>query len=270
MTPKSFQALALTLCVAVLPSLALATTPTTSQPAAQAPVTTGTTSVQSAVTTGTPVAQPPLAVTPVNPPAGTGQQTTSTLNGQVQTVQTIQPGTPAALTAADYLDLQVKPLDGQASLKQFAVSINNKQPHHLQVLQLEVVNGLSEQAYMMAQQEKAQAKARKAGGLLRGLGAVAGVASGFIPYAGGYGGWIASEAVGAGSSLAYNAASIAEGAQGAGVVDYSGRVVQHADNIYLSPNQSFNCLAVVPQSQQPLVKVIFKDLESNQIFDLQK
>jgi hypothetical protein len=46
--------------------------------------------------------------------------------------------------------------------------------------------------------------------------------------------------------------------------------VQHANNIFLSPNQPFQCMAVTPDKQPPVVKVVFKDLESNQIFDMQK
>jgi hypothetical protein len=38
----------------------------------------------------------------------------------------------------------------------------------------------------------------------------------------------------------------------------------------ISPKQQFQCLAVVPETQQPIVKVIFKDMQSNQLFDLQK
>ncbi len=55
-----------------------------------------------------------------------------------------------------------------------------------------------------------------------------------------------------------------------GTTDYTGRIVQRASNIFISPKQQFQCLAVVPEAQHPQVKVIFKDMQNNQIFDLQK
>jgi hypothetical protein len=214
-----------------------------------------------AAETNTP-AQPAASPNPVlvEPSAANA----ASLTGTVQ--QVVQPAiAPAAtLTASDYLDIQYKPGNNKHKMQEYTVVLNNKQPKHLEVLQLEVVNGLSEQAYMMAQQQKAQTSRRLAGGMLRGLTSVA---TSFVPYAG-IGSMAAYQAIGVGSNAIYNTANLIENTSGS--VDYTSRIVQHANNIFLSPNQPFQCMAVTPDKQPPVVKVVFKDLESNQIFDMQK
>jgi hypothetical protein len=105
---------------------------------------------------------------------------------------------------------------------------------------------------------------RMAGGVLRGLTSVA---TSFVPYAG-LGSMAAYQAIGVGSTAASSAASLMENASGA--VDYTGHIVQRASDIMISPNQQFQCRVVVPQSEQPAVKVIFKDLDINRIYDIQK
>ncbi|HEY9685499.1 MAG TPA: hypothetical protein V6C52_00840 [Coleofasciculaceae cyanobacterium] len=187
------------------------------------------------------------------------------LTGTVQTMQMPQPAAPQmAMTAADYLDVQLQPGNSKHRLQEFTVRLQNKQPKHIEVLQMEVLNGMTEQAYLQFQQQKSQAKARVAGGMLRGL---TGVATSFIPYAG-IGSMAAYHAIGAGTNAAYAMANVVENT--GGQVDYSGRIVQRIGNLMISPNQQFQCLAVVPEHQQPQVKVIFKDLQTNQIFELQK
>jgi len=231
---------ALLLAVGCLHSAALAEeNPATApkQPEAAATVTTTTTT---AVTTTTP--------TPAQ-----------TITGAVQAVQPA-----AALTAADYLEIQFKPVESKNKYQQYSLSLNNKQAKHLEVMQVEVVNGLSEEAYVQIQQQKSQAKRQIAGGLLRGL---TGVATSFVPYAG-IGSVAAYHAIGAGSYAVSNVADAIQNTPGS--ANYTGRVVQRAANIMISPNQQFQCLAVVPEKQAPIVKVIFKDLQSNQIYDLQK
>jgi hypothetical protein len=185
------------------------------------------------------------------------------LTGAVQ--QVVQPAVaPTALTAADYLDIQVKPGNNKHKMQEYTVVVNNKQPKHLELLQLEVVNGLSEQTYLQIQQQKAQTGRRVAGGMLRGLTSVA---TSFVPYAG-IGSAAAYHAIGAGANALTNTANIIENTSGS--VDYSGRIVQRANNVMVSPNQNFQCMAVTTDKQQPIVKVIFKDLQTNQIYDLQK
>lgn len=194
--------------------------------------------------------------------ANTTAATTAPSQTITGAVQAVQPA--AALTAADYLDIQYQPVESKNKYKQYNLSLNNKQAKHLEVLQVEVVNGLSEQAYVQIQQQKSQAKRQIAGGLLRGL---TGVATSFVPYAG-IGSVAAYHAIGAGSYAVSNVADAIQNTPGS--VNYTGRVVQRASNIMISPNQQFQCLAVVPEKETPVVKVIFKDLQSNQIYDLQK
>jgi hypothetical protein len=170
------------------------------------------------------------------------------------------------LTAADYLDIQTKPGDAKHKFQQYSLALHNKQPKHIQVLQFEVTNGLSEQDYVQYQQQKSQNKMRLAGGVLRGLTSVA---TSFVPYAG-LGSMAAYQAIGAGSMAVNGAANMMQNSQGGGGTDYAGHIVQRANDIMISPNQDFQFLVVVPQNQQPAVKIIFKDLQSNQIYDLQK
>jgi hypothetical protein len=205
-----------------------------------------------------PQADPPATAVP---PQAEPAPATAPLTGTVQATQMPQP---AALIAADYLDIQLQPGNSKHKLQEFTVRLQNKQPKHIEVLQLEVMNGMTEQAYLQLQQQKSQAKARVAGGMLRGL---TGVATSFIPYAG-IGSMAAYHAIGAGTNAAYAMANVVENT--GGQVDYSGRIVQRAGNIMISPSQQFQCLAVVPERQQPQVKVIFKDLQTNQIFEMQK
>lgn len=208
-------------------------------------------------------------------PAGTAPTQPQAITGSVQaTVQTAPVSVsasapavtadPATLQATDYLEIQAKPGESKHKLQEYALALNNKQARHIQVLQLEVANGLTEQAYLQLRQQKSQAKMRMAGGVLRGLTSVA---TSFVPYAG-LGSMAAYQAIGVGSTAASSAASLMENASGA--VDYAGHIVQRASDIMISPNQQFQCRIVVPQSEQPAVKVIFKDLESNRIYDIQK
>lgn len=192
------------------------------------------------------------------PPAT--EPTQPALTGTVQQTQTY--------TAADYLDVQTQAGDAKHKYQQFQVTLHNKLPKHIEVLQMEVTNGLSEQAYAQMEQERAQAKRRATGGVLRGLGGLASIASGFIPYAG-TGGYVAAHAISAGSSVAYQASNMVDSTTPTGTAA-SGRVVQRANNIFIAPNQQFQCLAVVPEKTAPAIRIVFKDLQTNQIFDLQK
>lgn len=206
-------------------------------------------------------------------PVVTTQATTETtsqasIEGQVQMSQQApaqQQAESVALTATDYLDIQLQPGTAKHDFQEFTLVLNNKQPHHVEILQLEVMNGIDEQSYAMMQQEKSRAKKRLAGGLLRG---VTSVATSFVPYAG-LGSVAAYQAVGIGSQAAYAAANVVENTGGGGV-NYSGRVVQRAGNIFIAPSQPFQCLALVPENQKPMIKIIFKDLQTNQIFDLNR
>ncbi|MEB3287202.1 MAG: hypothetical protein VKJ04_06830 [Vampirovibrionales bacterium] len=199
----------------------------------------------------------------------TTTQTTPTLNGQVQVTESTTATettvtTPAPQVAADYLDIAFKPLESKYKMQQFELTLQNKQPKHIELLQVEVVNGLSEQTYAQIQQEKAASKRRLAGGVLRGLTSVA---TSFVPYAG-LGSVAAYQGIYAGSQAAMATASAIENT-GGDAGSYTGRITQRASNVFISPKQSFQCLAVVPEQQSPVVKVIFKDLQTNQIFELQ-
>lgn len=172
--------------------------------------------------------------------------------------------TPIQVTAADYVEIQLKPQTAKYKMQQFALTLHNKQAAHIDVMQLEVLNGMDEQSYLQIQQTQSQAKRRMAGGLLRG---VTGLATSFVPYAG-MGSYAAYQALGAGNQAMNVAANMVENS--AGAANVAGRIIQRANNILVSPNQDFQCLVAVPENQAPVVKVIFKDLQTNQIFELQK
>lgn len=213
------------------------------------------------VTSETPVLPQPQDNEGSQAPAAAAPETPLT-----GTVQMTQQPTPAmtALTPSDYLEIQYKKGQSKHKLQEYTLSLNNKQAKHLEILQVEVSNGLSEEAYLQIQQQKSQAKRQLAGGMLRGLTSV-GLSA--IPYAG-IGSYGAYRAIGVASNAAYSASNVLSNSSGS--VDYSGRVMQRATNIMMSPNQQFQCLVVTPQQQQPQIKVIFKDLQTNQIYDLQK
>lgn len=225
-----------------------------------------------------PVAQPAYPFLTQSPVQPTQPQVTP-LTGEVQVMQTLIPAnTPAAaastaaatvavLQSKDYLDIQLTSQGSKNEFQTFVLNIQNKQPKHIELLQVEVLNGITEQAYLQIQQERSGSKKRLAGGLLRG---VTGIASSFVPQVGGLGGAVASQAVGAGTSAVYMAADALENSGNASAANYTGKVVQRANNILVSPNQNFQCLAVVPDKQAPIIKVIFKDLQTSQIFEAQK
>lgn len=207
-------------------------------------------------------AQPAADATPVL--AEPANKDAAPLTGTVQQVAQPAVAPVAALTAADYLDIQLKVGNSKHKMQEYTIVINNKQPKHIELLQIDVPNGLTEQAYLQIQQQKAQTGRRVAGGMLRGLTSVA---TSFVPYAG-LGSMAAYHAIGAGSNVLYNTANVIEST--AGSTNYAGRIIQRANNIMVSPNQNFQCMAVTADKQQPIVKVIFKDLQTNQIYDLQK
>lgn len=194
-------------------------------------------------------------------PAQTAPQT---VTGQIQVVQPAAITPAATLSAADYLDIKATAGDEKSNIRQYTLNLQNKQAKHIEILQLEVVNGITEQAFAQMQQEKSRARRQLAGGMLRGLTSVA---TSFIPYAG-IGSMAAYHGIAAGATAMNAVADTVQNASG--TTDYTGKVVQRASNIIITPNQNFNCLALVPGGQAPVVKVIFKDLQTNQIFDIQK
>lgn len=230
------------------------TTQTPTQAAAQS------STVTTAVTTPAASVAAPAVATPATTPAGQSAVTDPALTAQVSTVK-VEP------TALDYLEVLKQDADtaGHSSRKYRAVSITLKNKHakHVEIVQAEIANALDEALIAQEEQQSKQRKKAFAGALMRG-------ATSFIPYAGYLGASSAYAAAYAlsGTSQALNYASYAiENAPGGGL-QISNQFVKKVTNVVVSPNQTFTFKVLIPAGNDPQMKVIFKDLETNRILEI--
>ena len=196
------------------------------------------------------------------------------LNGTVQYQNQVQPqqsyyNQPAArpeLRADEYFEVSQDKGDlGKHSKKKYQAvtyTLKNTQPYHVELVQAEVPNSLDEA--QVAQKKK------KSGGLgLKMAGIGLGAASGFIPLGGGgIGAYRAASALGHASHAASSMARATS--NGSGGLEITGQYVQRVNNVVLSPNQTFTFTTLLPKNADPLLKMVFKNLETNRIYDLTK
>ncbi len=140
--------------------------------------------------------------------------------------------------------------------KAVAITLTNATPVHVELMSGEVINALNEQQLAS---EKAQKKGF--GRSMRGLGlGLAGAATSFVP---GVGGYAAHRSVSAASSVnnqvnRFNDSNVMP----------TGQYTQRLGQMVLQPNQSVTFNVVLPKGQTPNMRMVFKNLETNQILDL--
>lgn len=168
----------------------------------------------------------------------------------------------AALTAKDYLSVTTSPIEGKGKFKGVQYVLKNLQANHIQVIQAEVVNSVDE---MLAAQQEAESRSKRkriGGGLLRGI---TGLGLSAIPYTGSL---AAVQGAAAAAHVAGAAASSMENSADSAANSYEGRFVRQVNAVVISPQQAFRFSALVPSGVSPQLRVTFKDLKTNEIFDI--
>jgi hypothetical protein len=221
----------------------------------------------SVLLTGLSLASLALAETVPSTPASTAQP-----DAQVTITQTVQMPTEVAPAQA----VVIKPvtvshtqvtvnnnlLDGK--YQAYQISLKNERPNHLQILHGEVLNAVDEAFVANEALQKKNQSRRAAGGLLRGLSSV--------PFAGGFGyhSYGAYRAASLASSAANTAASVAESTAQNEQANVEGRYIRTLNSAFINPNETYTFTALVPKADTPHVKLIFKNLETNEVFDVQQ
>ena len=208
-----------------------------------------------------PAEQAPVVTTTTT---STTTSTTEQLNGYVQQ-QVVAPA--PVLQASDFLNINVAPSElreySDRKYKAVKITVENRQDAHVELLQGELLNGLNE-AQVAAEKQQSKARGRKAFGTVLGLAsAVPGV--GFM----GAGSYAAHMALATTSNALSATRNIVENMPGGGQA-ITGQYVNRVNNVILSPKQTFTFEALLPRDANPSLKLIFKDLKSNQIYDLAK
>lgn len=198
-------------------------------------------------------AQPAVATTPQ---VQTAQPTS------IQGTVMMTSAQPAALMAKEILQVSTQPVTGKGKYQGVQYSLKNTQGNHLQLLQAEVVNGIDEAIVAQEELQKSNTRRRVAGGLLRGLSSV--------PFVGGFGyaSVGAYQAAAIGSQVAYTAANTLDAAASSNVASVEGRFVRTVPNVVINPQEVFRFQTLVAPGVTPQIKLVFKNLETNQIFDL--
>jgi hypothetical protein len=170
--------------------------------------------------------------------------------------------TPAALSAKDFITTTQEILETRGQYQVVQLTLKNSQSNHLEVIHGEVLNGVDEAIVAQEQLQKSNTRKKVAGGLLRGLSSV--------PFVGrfGYASAGAYHAAAVGSQVAHTAAGAIESSQG-GEANITGAYVKQFSAVMVMPNSTHTFKTLIPKGQTPQVKLVFKNLESNQIFDFQ-
>ncbi len=212
-----------------------------------------------------------LVTTPAVPAATeAAPQGNSAIVGQVTaTAPAETTAAQAALSATDYLKINNQEADlGNHSKKKYhavSITLKNNQGVHLEVLQGEVVNGLDETVIAQQEQQSREKKKSAAGFLMRTVAAAPGIGLSFAGVGGmGYQGVAAL----ARTSQALNAASSVVSNVPAGTAEISGQFVKKLNNVIISPNQTFTFKTLLPAGSDPQLKLIFKNLQTNQVMEL--
>jgi hypothetical protein len=147
--------------------------------------------------------------------------------------------------------------------KVIVITLKNTTAAHLEVLQAEVLNGVDEQV-ITANKANQSSNAKKAGSAFLRLGQ-AGMS--FIPYAGvGVGGLYALSAA---NHVAGTAANVMDASGHGGAGASSGQYNKRLNNVFISPNESYQFKVIIPKKETPFFKVVFRDLTTNQILNYQ-
>jgi hypothetical protein len=208
-----------------------------------------------------PVQNPTQFTTPpqTQPPVQADYQGAVQMNAVSSPVIAKVPQELLTMTSAE--DPQGAKLSKQH--KVVVITLKNTTAGHLEVLQAEVLNGVDEQV-IAANKANQSNNARKAGSAFLRLGQ-AGMS--FIPYAGvGMGGLYALNAANAASNVAQSA--LGSGGN-SGAATTSGQYNKRLNNVFISPNESYQFKVIIPKKENAFFKVVFRDLTTNQILNYQ-
>jgi hypothetical protein len=170
------------------------------------------------------------------------------------------------LTGADILDVAEsagvleKSIPGKYKAVQY--TLTNRHKGYIEVLQGEVLNAVEESVAAVQAVKSSNSKKRVGGALLRG---VAGGMS-FIPVVG-IGTAYASSAA---HQVAGAAAHAADVSANNSMAATTGRYNKRISGVLISPNETYSFTALVPKNESPKVKVVFKDVKTNEIYDVRK
>lgn len=145
------------------------------------------------------------------------------------------------------------------------ITLTNTQPYYIEILNAQVTNALNEQQLAA---EKAKSK-RRGFGLARLASSAIGTAA-YIPGVGGLatmgaGGLAVAQAANAAGAITYQVSQMDNGHVG-----ITGTYVQRFNDVVLGPNQQFTFEVVTPKKTSPDLRMVFKNLETNQILDIQE
>lgn len=186
------------------------------------------------------------------------QRTTpSGMQGQIQqTQQAQQPQqsqasqpVQASLTADSYVQVSQVPIPVEGRLKKkfqgLKITLKNRQGNYIEVIRGDIVNGVDGQtAYQQTDNSQA-----------RGFwSSLATAPLNYVPY-GGYGSSAVSTAANYGGSVSDQNTS-----------NSAYNKVKSFPNGVLSPNDEISIYTLVPVNERPQVKIIFRDLKSNEMF----
>jgi hypothetical protein len=193
------------------------------------------------------------------------------IKGQIQTLAaplqaTVNPAqvptTPESYFHTGFVEMPIENGDISSKYKAYRVEIKNMQPYHLQVVMGEVLNGVDEAIAANQALESSNKRKRGFGALMRGLSAVPVLGA----YGHGYGSYGAYQAAAIASNTVGVAASIAENSQ-SGAATISGRYTRNFRDVVINPNETYSIVTLVPKEANPQIKVVFRNLETNQILD---
>jgi hypothetical protein len=189
------------------------------------------------------------------------QEAVPTLTGQISA----QMNTTA--TAGDYFQIAQEPTPlteySEREYQAVAITLQNKQETQIELIHGEVANALDEMV-LLQQKVKTKTRALKLTGLaLRSTSLVPGI--GLI---GGVAGYSTNLAAARMQKNAFNRASYSVENTATGGQELSGRYVQRFNSIIIPANQTLTFKALMPKDVAPGLRLVFKDLKTNQLYEL--
>lgn len=168
----------------------------------------------------------------------------------------------AAITPKDMLTLSQEAVAGRGQYQGVRYTLKNTQNAHFQVIHAEVVNAVDETVAANEELQNANRRKRIAGGFLKGLSS--------LPFSTGlgYSSYGAFRAAATASQVAQSAGDAMQSAASNNVASLEGRFVRQFDGVIISPQQTWSFNTLVAPNTKPQLKLVFKNLETNQIYDI--
>lgn len=204
----------------------------------------------------------------------TEQSTTTTPTTTQPTPPTIDTagtiGTqPAPATAKDFISFtqNTEALSGRLGKKYQTVTLTlrNTNQAHVEILHGEILNAVEETAVLNEDAQHKSVKRGLAGGLLRGVAgglpvAIPGMSYNTIRAIG----WT-QHVAGAAANVVSNPATTPNTPAAA-----SGQYQRKITDVVLSPQEAYSFTVIVPKEEKAHFKLVFKDLKTNEIYNIQE